>query len=172
MAHSLWQMGVSLQSQRDSVGRRFDGCRPGYGRFSPLESLCMVAGGPFATLLTGTFALWVAFAAEGHSPVQAGGAFALFGAWSFVGCAVNLLPLRTKRNYSDGAQIYQLLSDGPWGDYHRVAAVVGSTLVTPLRPRDYDSQAILRAAHSITQGIQGLALRLYAYGYFLDHGRI
>jgi hypothetical protein len=148
------------------------GVVPATADFPRSSYLCMVAAGPFATLLTGTFALWIALAAKGDSPVQAGGHFALFGAWSLVGCAVNLLPLRTKHNYSDGAQIYQLLSDGPWGDYHRVAAVVGSTLVTPLRPRDYDSQAILRAAHSITQGIQGLALRLYAYGYFLDHGRI
>jgi len=85
---------------------------------------------------------------------------------------VNLVPLRIQGSYTDGAQIYQLLSDGPWGDFHRVGAVVGSSLVTPLRPRDYDIQAILRAAHRITQGTQGLILRLYAYFYFLDHGRI
>lgn len=145
---------------------------PATADFPRWRTLCMVAGGPFATLLTGTVALWIAFAAEGDSPVQAGGAFALFGAWSLVGCAVNLLPLQTKRNYSDGAQIYQLLSDGPWGCYHRVVAVVGSSLVTQLRPRDYDIQAIQRAAHSITQGTRGLLLRLYAYFYFLDHGKI
>jgi tetratricopeptide (TPR) repeat protein len=85
-------------------------------------------------------------------------------------CVVNLVPLRIQGSYTDGAQIYQLLSDGPWGDFHRVAAVVGSSLVTPLRPRDYDIQAILRAAHIIKQGIQGLILRLYSYVYFLDTG--
>lgn len=145
------------------------GVVPAVADFPRWCDLCMLAAGPFANLLTGIVALWIAFAAKGDSPVQAGGHFALFGAWSLVGCAVNLVPFRTKGNYSDGAQIYQLLSHGPWGDFHRVAAVIGSSLVTPLRPRDYDIQAILRAGHSITQG---LLLRLYAYFYLLDHGQI
>src|SRR5260370_21384220 len=97
----------------------------------------------------------------------------LLGAWSLVLCAVNLAPLRIQGGgYTDGAQIYQLLSDGPWGDFHQVAAVVGSSLVTPLRPRDLDIQAILRAAHSINQGTQGLIPRMYSYVYFLDTGKI
>jgi len=132
----------------------------------------MVAAGPLVTLLTGALALWAAFSAKGDSAAQASVPLSLLGAWSLVLCAMNLLPLRTKGTYSDGAQIYQLLSHGPWGDFHLVVAVVGSSLVTPLRPRDYDIQAILRAAHSITQGTQGLLLRFYAYFYFLDHGRI
>jgi Peptidase family M50 len=145
---------------------------PATADFPRWSYLCMVAAGPCATLLTGTLALWTALAAKGDSLLQAKAPFALFGAWSLVVCAVNLIPFRTKGNYSDGANIYQLLSGGPWGDFHRVVAVVGSSLVTPLRPRDYDIQAILRSAHSITQGTQGLLLRLYAYFYFLDHGRI
>jgi len=132
----------------------------------------MVAAGPCANLLTGIVALWIALAAEGVLPVQTRGPLALFGAWSLVVCAVNLVPFRTQGNYSDGAKIYQLLSEGPWGDFHRVVAVVGSSLVTPLRPRDYDIQAILRAGCTITRGTQGLLLRVFAYSYFLDHGRI
>jgi hypothetical protein len=147
------------------------GVVPATADFPRWRTLCMVAAGPLATSLTGVFALWVAFAAVGHSLIQARGVFALFGAWSLVLCAVNLLPLRTGGNYSDGAKIYQLLSDGPWGDYHQVVAVVGSTLVTPLRPRDFDIQAIQRAAHGITQGIQGLLLKMYAHLYFLDNGK-
>jgi len=134
--------------------------------------LCVIAGGPCATFLTGIFALWIAFAATGDSLLQTKGPLALFGAWSLVLCAVNLLPLRTNGNYSDGAQIYQLLSHGPWGDFHRAVAVVGSSLVTPLRPRNYDIQTILRAAEGITVGRRGLLLRLYVYFYFLDLGRM
>jgi Peptidase family M50 len=145
---------------------------PATADFPRWSYLCMIAAGPCATLLTGIFALWIAFAAKGDSLLQAKGPLALFGAWSLVVCAFNLLPFRTHGNYSDGAQIYQLLSHGPWGDFHRVVAAVGSTLVTPLRPRNYDIQAILWAAHTITQGAQGLLLRVYAYAYFLDHGRI
>jgi hypothetical protein len=138
--------------------------------FPRWRSLCMMAAGPLVNLLTGIFALWIAVTA---TDVQVGGLPALFGVWSLGICAVNVLPFRTKdNNYSDGAMIYQLLSTGPWGDFHRVAAVIGSSLVTPLRPRNYDIQEILRAAHSITQGRQGLLLRLYAYSYFLDRGRI
>jgi hypothetical protein len=37
-----------------------------------------------------------------------------------------------------------------------------------VRPRDYDINAIQRAAQSIAQGRQGLLLRLLAYSYFLD----
>jgi Peptidase family M50 len=148
------------------------GVVPATADFGRWRYLCMVAAGPLATLLTGIFALWIAFAGVGHSHLQAGGVLALLGAWSLVLCGVNLLPFRTGGNYSDGAKIYQLLSDGPWGDFHRVVAVVGSSLVTPLRPRDYDIQAILRAAHTITQGTQGLLLRLFAHSYFLDTGKI
>jgi hypothetical protein len=86
--------------------------------------------------------------------------------------SANLLPLRTRDYYSDGAQISQLLSNGPWGDWHRVLAVIGSSLVTPLRPRNYDIDAIERAARGIAQGRQGFLLRLYAHNYFLDRERI
>jgi len=148
------------------------GVVPAAADFPRWRYLCMAAAGPFVTLFTGTLGLWIAFAAKSDLPLPARGPFALFGAWSLVVCAVNLVPLRTNVNYSDGAQIFQLLSDGPWGDFHRVVAVIGSSLVTPLRPRDYDIQAILRTAHSINAGTQGLLLQLYAYTYFLDQGKI
>src|SRR5207245_1960281 len=80
---------------------------------------------------------------------------------------------RTKdHNYSDGAMIYQLLSRGPWADFHRIEAMIGSSLVTPLRPGYYDIEGILRASHKITRGRQALLLRLYAYAHYLDQGRI
>jgi Peptidase family M50 len=148
------------------------GVVPSNAHFSRGSYLCMVAAGPSVNLIAGVLALWIAFAAKGSSPIQAGGACALFGAWSLALCAANLVPFRNNENYSDGAVIYQLLSHGPWGDFQRVIAVIGSSLVTPLRPRDYDIQAILRAGHRITQGAQGMFLRLYAYTYFLDQGRM
>jgi len=77
----------------------------------------------------------------------------------------------TGDDYSDGASIYQLLSRGPWGDFQRVVAVIGSSLVTPLRPRDYDIEAIQQVAQAITEGKQGLLLPLFAYLCFLDQGK-
>lgn len=149
------------------------GVVPTTADFPRWRTLCVVAAGPLATLITGSCALWVAFSAKGGSAAQSSALLSLLGAWSLVLCAVNLAPLRIQGGgYTDGAQIYQLLSDGPWGDFHCVGAVIGSSLVTPLRPRDFDIQAILRAAHSINQGTQGLILRLYSYVYFLDTGKI
>jgi tetratricopeptide (TPR) repeat protein len=145
---------------------------PASADFATWRELSMVAAGPLASLLTGALALWIAFTAKADSPVQAGGLIALFGAWSLAVGLGNLLPFRTGDTYSDGAQIYQLLSGGPWTDYHRIIRVVTSSLVTPLRPRDFDIEAIQRAAQNFTQGKHGLLLRLFAYIYFFDNGRL
>lgn len=131
----------------------------------------MAAGGPFITLITGTAALITAYTAPSDSAVQAGGLLMLFGAFSLLLFVANLVPFRTPNNYSDGAQIYQLLSNGPWGDFHRICAMIGSTLVTPLRPRNYEIDLIRRAALVITRGQQGLILQLFAYSHFLDQGK-
>src|SRR5438046_2624889 len=85
--------------------------------------------------------------------------------------ASNLVPFRTGGNYSDGAQIYQLLCNGPWADLDRAFSVAGSSLVTPLRPKNYDMDAIVRAGRTIDQGAQGLVLRLLAYNHYLDWGK-
>ena len=134
--------------------------------------LAMIVAGPFVNLVTGLLALAVAFAVSPSSSVQAGGRLALFGEWSVGLCFFNLLPFKMGDSYSDGASIYQLLSQGPWGDLQRVAEVVGASLVTPLRPRDFDIDMILRTAQGITDGKQALLLRLYAYLCFLDRGKI
>jgi hypothetical protein len=85
---------------------------------------------------------------------------------------MNLIPVRLQDNYSDGAQIYQLLSGGAWADFHRVLALAGASTVSPVRPRDYDIEAIRRACKTIMQGRHGLLLHLLAYSYFLDHGNV
>jgi peptidase M50-like protein len=133
--------------------------------------LCMLTAGSLVNLLTGFLALWVASSTNPDSPLQAKGLLALFGAWSLILGAMNLLPFRTSNNYSDGAKLYQLLSDGPWGDFHKAVAMSGSSLVTPLRPRDYDIEALQRAARTITRGHQGLLLQLFAHNCFLDQGK-
>jgi len=147
------------------------GIVPTVTNFPRWAHLSMIAAGPFANALTGAVALWAAMSAEPSSPIQAGGFLALFGVWSLAMCALNLIPFRTNINYSDGAQIYQLLSNGPWGDFHRAVALVGASLVSPLRPRDYDIAALLRAASRINDGKRGMLLRLYAFSYFLDQGK-
>ena len=119
-----------------------------------------------------TIALWLALTGDPRATFQADGLLALFGAWSLVMGIINLVPFRTQMGYSDGAQINQWAANGVWADFHRVLGISGATLVTPLRPRNYDIDVIVRASQSITQGPYASTLHLLAYWYFLDQGRI
>ena len=134
--------------------------------------LCMLFGGVFANSVTGAIALWLALTRDPQAAVQASGFLALFAAWSLVLAAGNLIPVQTPIGYSDGAHIYQWLANTAWADLRRAFAISGATLVTPLRPRDYDIGVILRASHSIRKGPYALTLRLFAYWHFLDQGKI
>lgn len=132
----------------------------------------VTAAGPLASLLLGIVTLWATLAAKGRFWEQAWELLALVATFSLLAFVMNLIPLRPEAHYSDGARIYQLLRGGAWADVYRASSVVGCSLVSSLRPKDYDIEAIQRAARFITQGRQGLLLRLYAYLYFFDSGRI
>ena len=136
------------------------------------SQICMIAAGPTVNLLTGLIALYAALTAKGQPYEQYWGFFAYFSTISLLVFASNLIPMQSEASYSDGGRIYQLLSGGPLADLYRVMNLVGSTLVTPLRPRDYDIDAIQRAEISFTQGMQALLLRLFASSFFLDHRMI
>lgn len=166
---------------RDGIwGFRFDpkqilvtmgatGVVPTTADFPTWRLLTMLAAGVLINTATGGVALWLAYG--GAAPALAG-LLALFGAFSLIVAAMNLIPFRLQDYYSDGAQMYQILSGGTWADFHRVLALAGASLVSPVRPKDYDIEAIHRAGETITQGRQGLLLRLLAYSYFLDHGNV
>jgi hypothetical protein len=134
------------------------------------HDVAVTLAGPLANIAVGSAALSIAFIADPASPVQSYGFPALFGAWNLVSFVLNLIPLRTGPQYSDGARIFQVLTHGPWADFHRAVSMVTSSLVTSLRPRNYDMDAIRRASAGIATGTQGLILRLYAYSHYLDCG--
>jgi hypothetical protein len=136
---------------------------------SQSSQICMIAAGPMVNLLTGLIALYAALIAKGQPYVQFWGVLAYFSTISLIVFASNLIPMQSEASYSDGGRIYQLLQGGPLADLYRVFNLVGSTVVTPLRPRDYDINAIQRAEISFTQGMQALLLRLFASSYFMDH---
>lgn len=148
------------------------GVVPSNPRHSLWSVLAMIAAGPMANLVTGLLALWALITSPGRSYQAAWEPIGFFATASLVTFAVNLLPLHSKQFYSDGARIYQILKGGPWADIHRVFAVVGSTLVTQLRPRDYDIVAIRRSAAYFTCGHEAFVLRLFATSYFEDSGAI
>jgi hypothetical protein len=136
------------------------------------SQICMTAAGPMVNLLTGLIALYAVLTAKGQPYEQYWGFLAYFSTISLIVFASNLIPMQSEASYSDGGRIYQLLQGGPLADLYRVFNLVGSTLVTPLRPRDYDIDAIQRAELSFTQGMQAMLLRLFASSYFLDHRMI
>jgi hypothetical protein len=136
------------------------------------SQICMIAAGPTMNLLTGLIALYAALTAKGQPYEQYWGFFAYFSTISLLVFASNLIPMQSEASYSDGGRIYQLLAGGPLADLYRVMNLVGATLVTPLRPRDYDIDAIQRAEISFKEGQQALLLRFFASYYFLDHGMI
>jgi hypothetical protein len=134
------------------------------------REVLMIAAGPLASLLTGVVALTAALTAGDQfyeSYWEFLGIIGLLGTLSFV---INLVPMRPEALYSDGARIYQLLSGGRWAKIHRVETFVQATLVTPLRPRDYDMEAIECAGREFTQGAPAVWLRMLATSHYIDCG--
>jgi Zn-dependent protease len=136
------------------------------------REVCMIAAGPTVNLMTGIIALRATLAAAAHTDESLWRFFALLSTVSFVVFVTNLIPMRPAALYSDGARIYQLLRGGPPADYFRAASIASASLLTPIRSRDYDIEAIQRASRTFTQGGAAVFLRLVASEYFLDNGKI
>ncbi len=136
------------------------------------REIWMIAAGPLASLCTGLIALVAALLAKGSPYERTWELLALIATFGLVAFAVNLIPFRPKPLYSDGALIFQLLRGGPMADFRRALNFAGAILVTSLRPRDYDIQAIQRASSALTEGHQAVLLRFLAYNYFHDCNRI
>jgi Zn-dependent protease len=148
------------------------GIVPSSANQSRWAEVCMVAAGPLANLLTGLLALFALLAVAGSPYEKAWYFLASFSILSLVLFVVNLIPFRPDSAYSDSARIYQLLRGGPLADLHKAFNLAASIWVTSLRPRDYDIHAIERSARAFSQGQGALFLRLFAYNYFHDCGRI
>lgn len=136
------------------------------------HEICMLAAGPVANLYTGLVAFALTLTCGGSPYEDAWFFLAMFSTLSLVFFAVNLIPIRPEAHYFDGARIYQLLRGGPLADYFRAFNLASAIFVSPIRPRDYDIDAIQRASASFTQGRQAILLRFFAYNYFHDCGRI
>jgi Zn-dependent protease len=134
------------------------------------DEICMIAAGPMVNLFTGVLAMCAALAAKGQPWEQYWRFLALIATISFITFAGNLIPFRPEGAYSDGARIYQLLRGGPLVDLQRAFNLASSTQVSSVRPRDYDIQALQRAAAAFAKGHHALMLRLIASEYFLDKG--
>lgn len=132
----------------------------------------IAAAGPAANLVTGVLALSVATISPPNALLQLHGQLALFGALSVVVAVGNLIPFRFGQYYSDGAHLYQHLTDHPLCDFRRVIQTVMAVSETSLRPRDYDLHAIERSLDLFPEGIQGHYLKLYVFDHCFESGRI
>lgn len=136
------------------------------------REISMIAAGPAVGFVTGAVALWAVLHATGSPWENRWFFLAMFASLSLLTSVVNLIPLRTATGYSDGARIYQLLRGGVWAEFHESMRTAAATLVSALRPRDYDIDAIDRVIDAgIVTGRQQLLLHLLAHSYYLDHGQ-
>jgi hypothetical protein len=129
-------------------------------------------GGPVASLLIGSIFMVVALETPGHAWERYWMFLCMLATFSISAFLVNMIPLKPESNYSDGAQLYQIVTNGPWARVHFAFAMVTTSLVTPVRPRDFDVDVLRRAADSVASGERGLLLRLFACLHYLDQNRI
>ncbi len=139
---------------------------------SRAREIAMVAAGPLTGLFFGWIALDLLLHARGQNYEPIWGLLAVIVVLAFIAFLGNLIPVNPEGMYSDGAVIYQLLKGGAWADYHRVVMLSASSVVTSLRPRDFDLETIKRAEHVITHGLQGAVLRLVESDYHLDRSEL
>jgi hypothetical protein len=132
----------------------------------------MILGGPIASLLVGTISGVAALSAKGHAWEPLWVVLSMTAVVSSVGFMVNLIPQKPDAHYSDGAQIYQVVTNGAWAQVHLAFAMVASSLVTSLRPRDFDIALIHRAGGFIAQNERGMLLRVFACMHHIDAGQI
>ena len=122
--------------------------------------------------IRGILAIWLTISAKASPWERYWEPLAFFATVNLVTCVVNLVPFRPEALYSDGARIYQLLSGGPWASLHRAFSMVLSSTVTPMRPAQYDIDAIKRAEAHFTHGREAVMLRLFSTSHYLDSHRI
>ena len=132
------------------------------------RKVIMLAAGPLACFAACLIASAMTLLAP-HSPWQQQWLLlAWFAVISFIGFACPLIPSKACNMYSDGARLYQFYKGGLWIDYYRALYLVTSSTVTPIRPRDYDLDAMQRAAGTVTSGQSEFTLRLCCYSCLFD----
>jgi hypothetical protein len=129
-------------------------------------------GGPVASLVLAGISCVAALTAKDHFWEGSWTLLSLIATVASMDFMVNLIPQKPEANYSDGARIYQLVTNAPWAHVEQAFSMVASTLVTSRRPRDYDVDVLHAAANFLARGDRGMLLRLYACMHYLDTGQV
>ncbi len=136
------------------------------------RTIIFLAGGPTASLSMSIISLAALLTPQAAASRFGWHLLATMAAVSSFSFLVNLIPQRTKLFYSDGAQLYQLLTQGPWRKVHLALGMGTTSLLAPIRPRDWNIAVIREAADFLKTGTQGMLLRLLASYWLLDAGRV
>ncbi len=131
-----------------------------------------ILGGPVASLVIGSICTVATLTAVSHPWQPYWNLLSMMASIALADCIVNLIPLRPENGYSDGAQLLQIVTNGPWARVHLAFAMITSSAVSPVRPRDFDESLIRQAADFVPCGERGLLLRLYASSHYIDKDRI
>ncbi len=109
-----------------------------------------IAAGPVASLTTALVAAVVTLAIPGSGWERWWNVPAVISAMAAGDAILNLIPFGFAAGYSDGAALVQLWRGGRFADLRMAMMMSGSTMVSPLRPRDLDpavpSRAMLAAS--------------------------
>lgn len=136
----------------------------------PARFSYMIFAGPFFSLLGGVAALAGALSAPGSPWAGAWRFLALMGTMCMIDFIINLIPLRPEGAYSDGARLLQIRKGGPWADEYTAFAMVASSLVTDLRPSQFDLPLLERVAQFHRSGEKGSQVRLFIAMHHLESG--
>ena len=131
----------------------------------------MTLGGPVASLVMASVTALGALTAKGNPWEPLWPILSMLASISFIGFAINLIPQRPDRAYSDGARLFQLMNGGGWAHVEMAFSMVSSGLVAPTRPRDWDMSLLDRAGEFLRHGDRGMLLRLFACQHLLEAGR-
>jgi hypothetical protein len=136
------------------------------------RKILMVFGGPAANIVTGLLAMLAVLTAPGHAWAGSWILLVYFATDSLLIGLLNLVPFGAGGRYSDGAKLYQLLSQGAWREYHWLMGMMGSATVSALRPMEYDIAMIRRVRGTAARGHDELLMYLAEYAYFLDRNEL
>jgi hypothetical protein len=133
--------------------------------------MILTLGGPLASAVLGTSGAICLMLIPGPAwPAALGRAVALMTGFAFGDFIFNLLPMASETEYSDGARFWQMFRRGPWCDFHCANHYMGLSQTTPLRPREWPSAMVERAAEFAAQLPNPSGSLAMAYLHFLDHG--
>jgi len=133
--------------------------------------IILTLGGPLASALLGAIGAICLILIPGPAwPAALGRAVALTTGFAWGDFIFNLLPMASEAQYSDGALLWQMFWRGPWCDFHCANNYMALSRTTPLRPRDWPTAMVERAAEFAARLPDRGTSFAMAYAHFHDRG--